>query len=79
MKIIPLISIAAVWGKVWPILIAILFFGLIISTVYVLFSKQILSFIGAEEKVLEYASQYLTIVGGFIFFQALLSSMHPRP
>lgn len=30
MKIIPLISIAAVWGKVWPILIAILFFGLII-------------------------------------------------
>lgn len=30
MKIIPLISVAAVWGKVWPILIAILFFGLII-------------------------------------------------
>lgn len=30
MKIIPLLSVAAVWGKVWPILIAILFFGLII-------------------------------------------------
>lgn len=30
MKIIPLIAASAVWGKVWPILIAILFFGLII-------------------------------------------------
>lgn len=30
MKAISLISAAAVWGKVWPILIAILFFGLII-------------------------------------------------
>ena len=30
MKIIPLLSVAAVWGKVWPILVAILFFGLII-------------------------------------------------
>ena len=30
MKIIPLLAVSAVWGKVWPILIAILFFGLII-------------------------------------------------
>lgn len=30
MKIIPLITASAVWGKVWPILLAILFFGLII-------------------------------------------------
>ncbi len=30
MKIIPLLTASAVWGKVWPILIAILFFGLII-------------------------------------------------
>ncbi len=30
MKFISLFSIAAVWGKVWPILVAILFFGLII-------------------------------------------------
>lgn len=30
MKIIPLITASAVWGKVWPILVAILFFGLII-------------------------------------------------
>ncbi len=30
MKIIPLITAAAVWGKVWPVLVALLFFGLII-------------------------------------------------
>ncbi len=30
MKAIPLITAAAVWGKAWPILVAILFFGLII-------------------------------------------------
>mgnify|MGYP003289230272 CR=1 FL=1 len=30
MKILPLISAAQVWGKVWPILIAVLFFGLIV-------------------------------------------------
>ncbi len=30
MKIITLMSAAAVWGKVWPILVAILFFGLLI-------------------------------------------------
>lgn len=30
MKAIPLITAAAVWGKVWPILLAILFFGFII-------------------------------------------------
>lgn len=52
-----------------------LIFGVIISAVYVLFSKPILSFIGAEGTVLDFASQYLSIVGGFIFFQALLSSM----
>ncbi len=31
MKAISLVTAAAVWGKVWPILIAILFFGLIIA------------------------------------------------
>lgn len=31
MKAISLVTAAAVWGKVWPILIALLFFGLIIS------------------------------------------------
>ncbi len=50
-------------------------FGVIISAVYVFFAKPILSFIGAEGTVLEFSSKYLTVVGGFIFFQALLSSM----
>ncbi len=31
MKAISLVTAAAVWGKVWPILVAILFFGLIIA------------------------------------------------
>jgi len=30
MKIITLMSAAAVWGKVWPVLVAVLFFGLLI-------------------------------------------------
>lgn len=30
MRIIPLIAASAVWGKVWPILLAVLFFGFII-------------------------------------------------
>ena len=30
MNFIPLFSIASLWGKVWPVLVAILFFGLII-------------------------------------------------
>ncbi len=49
--------------------------GIIISAVYIIFSKQILSFIGAQGDVLEFSSQYLSVVGGFIFLQALLSSM----
>lgn len=52
-----------------------LIFGVLISLVFVLFSKPILSFIGAEGSVLGFASQYLSIVGGFIFLQALLSAM----
>lgn len=52
-----------------------LIFGVIISAVFLLFNRPILSFIGAQGTVLEFASQYLSIVGGFIFLQALLSSM----
>lgn len=52
-----------------------LVFGVILSIVFALFSRPILTLIGAEGKVLEYSTQYLSIVGGFIFFQALLSSM----
>lgn len=56
-------------------IVAHLIFGVLISLLFVLFSREILSFIGAEDKVLDFSSQYLSIVGGFIFMQALLSSV----
>ena len=46
-----------------------LIFGVIISLVLVLFNRQILGFIGAKGELLELSSQYLSIVGGFIFLQ----------
>ncbi len=52
-----------------------LIFGVIISGVFLLFSRPILSFIGATGDVLRFSSEYLSIVGGFIFLQALMSSM----
>ncbi len=50
-------------------------FGIVISALLSLFNKPILEFIGAKGTILEFASQYLTVVGGFIFLQALLSAM----
>lgn len=49
--------------------------GVIISALLVLFSKPVLEFIGAEGKLLDFASEYLMIVGGFLFLQAVLASM----
>ncbi|MBQ7744328.1 MAG: MATE family efflux transporter [Ruminococcus sp.] len=49
-------------------------FGIVISLGLVLFNRQILSFIGAKEQLLELSGQYLSIVGGFIFLQAVLSN-----
>lgn len=49
--------------------------GIIISALLVVFSKDILVFIGATGTILEFASEYLKIVGGFIFLQAVLASM----
>ena len=49
-------------------------FGVVISAVFLLFSKNILKFIGAQGEVLEFSSEYLSVVGGFIFLQALLSA-----
>ena len=51
-----------------------LLFGIIISLIFVLFSDNILSLIGASGDVMKYASQYLKMVGGSIFMQALLSA-----
>lgn len=52
-----------------------LFFGVIISVAFLLFNRPVLAFIGAEAKILDFGSQYLSIVGGVIFLQALMSSM----
>ncbi len=49
--------------------------GIIISAVFLVFNQPILSLIGAEGAVMKFASQYLSIVGGFIFFQAHMSAV----
>lgn len=49
--------------------------GLFASIIILVFSKNILSFIGARGRVLEFSSLYLSIVGGFLFLQSVLSSM----
>lgn len=49
--------------------------GLVISALIALFHRQILAFLGAQGEILEYACEYLLIVGGFIFTQAILNSV----
>ncbi|MGN0536761.1 MAG: MATE family efflux transporter [Acutalibacteraceae bacterium] len=49
--------------------------GLVISVVLLFFHKPFLILLGANGDILDYASEYLQIVGGFMFGQALLSSM----
>ncbi|MBQ7133455.1 MAG: MATE family efflux transporter [Ruminococcus sp.] len=49
--------------------------GIVISVALALFSKEILVFIGAKDTILDFASEYLSIVGGFLFLQAVLASM----
>lgn len=49
--------------------------GIIISILIVVFCRPILQFIGAEGKTLDFASEYLIIVGAFIFMQAVLSQI----
>lgn len=50
-------------------------FGIIISALLFFFNKEILMFIGAEGQLLEYAGEYLKIVGSFLFLQAVLAAM----
>ena len=49
------------------------FFGVIISAVFLLFNRPILVLVGANGQILDYASRYLSIVGGTMMFQALLN------
>ncbi|MDU4959229.1 MAG: MATE family efflux transporter [Sporomusaceae bacterium] len=48
--------------------------GLLVSISLLLFGKTILIRLGIADHLLEYAHTYMQIVGGFIFFDALLSS-----
>ena len=52
-----------------------LVFGLLISALFLFCGTHILKLIGAKDEVLRFAGEYLGIVGGFVFLQALLSSM----
>ena len=52
-----------------------LLIGIVISVVLSVFSRPILMFIGASGRILEFSSEYLTIVGGFLFSQALLNAL----
>ena len=52
-----------------------LLFGIIISAMYLLFNRQILTMIGADGQVLDFAGRYLSIVGGSLFLQALIGSI----
>lgn len=49
--------------------------GLIISAVLLFLHEPFLRLLGADGDILKYASEYLQIVGGFMFGQAVLSSM----
>lgn len=49
--------------------------GVLVSALFLLFNRPILGFIGAKGELLQLAGDYLSIVGGFIFFQSVLSAM----
>ncbi|ATP39812.1 MATE family efflux transporter [Solibacillus sp. R5-41] len=52
-----------------------LIIGLVLSGVFLLMSDQIMQMMNLEGAVLEFAQSYLAIVGGFIFVQALITSL----
>lgn len=49
--------------------------GVLISLIMLLRGRTILKWIGAEGQVLQFAGDYLNIVGGCIFFQAVMSAV----
>lgn len=52
-----------------------LILGIVVSLVLAVFSRQLMSALGATGKILDFGSEYLMIVGGFMFTQALMNSM----
>lgn len=49
--------------------------GIVISALIALFHRPLLAALGAQGQILEYGCEYLLIVGGFIFTQAILNSV----
>ena len=50
-------------------------FGILISAVFLLFRRPLLVLIGADCQLLDFAGQYLSIVGGTIFLQAMMTAV----
>lgn len=49
--------------------------GLVISCIFILFGKNMLTMLNLQGEVLEHAHNYLSIVGGAIFLQAIINSL----
>ncbi|MFX3636501.1 MAG: MATE family efflux transporter [Candidatus Pristimantibacillus sp.] len=49
--------------------------GLVLSGMFLLFNNQILKALNLQGEVLTHAQSYLSIVGGFIFLQAIINSL----
>lgn len=49
--------------------------GLVISGLFIIFSGKIMELMNLQGDVLGYAKNYLAIVGGFLFFQAIITSV----
>jgi putative MATE family efflux protein len=49
--------------------------GLIMSTLFLVFSNKIMEMMNLQGEVLQYAQSYLAIVGGFLFFQAIITTI----
>lgn len=52
-----------------------LIFGILVSVFFLLFRQPMLMLIGAEGQLLDFAGQYLSIVGGTIFLQAVMTAV----
>ena len=50
-------------------------FGILISVGFLLFHRPLLALIGTDGQLLDFAGQYLSIVGGTIFLQALMTAV----
>lgn len=63
-------------SKIAAIAIAFNFaLGIVVSVFLLIFGSQVLWLLGARDEILDYSSEYIKIVGGFMFGQSLLNSI----